>query len=263
MFYKKMKWVKRFIAILSVSILVSGCSLFSNKDETESWTAQRLQNEAKSALDNGNFESAIRYFEVLEARFPLGRVAQQAQLDMAYAYYKYDEPESAIASADRFIKLYPTHPNVDYAYYLKGLANFNQNLGLINRYLPIDLTQRDQQASKQSFLDFKSLLSRFPESKYAKDSRQRMVYLRNNLARYELHVADYYLRRQAYLAAARRAQYVVQHYDRTVSVGDALVMMVRAYRAMDYQDLANDALKVLQLNYPKHPQLTKLEANNA
>jgi outer membrane protein assembly factor BamD len=253
-----MKCLQTPVLILGLSIWLSACSLFQSQDETEGWSAQRLQSEAKSALNNGNFEEAIRYYEALEARYPLGRVAQQAQLDIAYAYYKFDEPESAIAAADRFIKLYPTHAQVDYAHYLKGLANFNQNFGFINRYLPLDLTERDQAAAKASFKEFKALLDNYPDSKYADDARQRMVYLRDNLARYELHVADYYMRREAFLAAARRAQYVVKHYDGTAAVGDALVLMVKAYRAMRYEDLAADALKVLKLNYPNHPDLVKL-----
>ncbi len=255
-----MKSLRTPFFILGLSIWLSACSIFQSQDETERWTAQRLQSEAKTALNNGDFETAIRYYEALEARYPLGRVAQQAQLDIAYAYYKFEEPESAIAAADRFIKLYPTHANVDYAYYLKGLANFNQNMGLINRYLPLDLTERDQKASKASFKEFNTLVSRFPESKYAKDARQRMVYLRNNLARYELHVADFYMRRGAHLASARRAQYVIKHYDGTDAVADALVMMVKAYRAMAYEDLAADALKVLKLNYPEHPALKQLQS---
>jgi len=253
-----MKCLQTPLFILGLSIWLSACSLFQSQDETERWSAQRLQSEAKTALNNADFETAIRYYEALEARYPLGRVAQQAQLDIAYAYYKFEEPESAIAAADRFIKLYPTHANVDYAYYLKGLANFNQNFGFINRYLPLDLTERDQEAAKTSFMELKKLVTRYPDSKYSKDARQRMVYLRNNLAHYELHVADYYMRRSAFLAAARRAQYVVKHYDGTHAVGDALVLMVKAYRAMHYDDLATDALKVLKLNYPEHPQLNKI-----
>lgn len=244
------------LLLLLTLLLTGGCSLLPDKiDETRDWSADRLYSEAKSALDEGDYENAIRFYELLEARFPFGRYAQQAQLEIIYAYYKYDESASAVAAADRFIKLHPRHPNVDYAYYMKGLANFNMGRGLIERYLPRDESQRDPGAARQSFQDFSDLVLRFPDSKYAADARQRMLFLRNNLAQYELNVADYYMRRGAYVAAANRARYVVENYPRTPATPDALAMLARAYRAMDMDDLAADALRVLQLNYPEHPAL--------
>jgi outer membrane protein assembly factor BamD len=244
------------LLLLLTLLLTGGCSLLPDKiDETKDWSADRLYSEAKSALDEGDYQNAIRFYELLEARFPFGRYAQQAQLEIIYAYYKYDESASAVAAADRFIKLHPRHPNVDYAYYMKGLANFNMGRGLIERYLPRDESQRDPGAARQSFQDFSDLVLRFPDSKYAADARQRMLFLRNNLAQYELNVADYYMRRGAYVAAANRARYAVENYSRTPATPDALAMLARAYRAMDMDDLAADALRVLKLNYPEHPAL--------
>lgn len=241
-----------------MSMLFACASVDSIKDETRGWSVQQLKQAAQTALAGGDYEHAIRYYEILESRYPLGKFAQQAQLDMIYAYYKSEEPESAVIAAERFIKLYPRHPHVDYAYYIKGLADFNQNFDLLQRYLPIDNSERDQAASLRSFRSLSELLRKYPDSEYADDTRQRLVYLRNNLAAYELHVADYYMRRQAYLAAAQRAQYVVQHYDRTIVVPDALVIMVSAYKEMAYLDLAKTALQVLRHNYPNHVQLNQL-----
>lgn len=239
-------------------LLTSGCSLLPGKiDETKDWSADRFYAEAKEAMDDGDYETAIKYFESLEARYPFGRYAQQAQLEIIYAYYKYDEPASAVAAADRFIKLQPRHPNVDYAYYMKGLANYNQGKGLIDRYIPTDASQRDPGAARQSFQDFDVLVRRFPDSKYANDARQRMVYLRNNLAAYELHVGDYYMRRGAYVAAANRAKYVVEHYQGAPVMPDALAMMVKAYRRMGMDRLADDALRVLKDNYPSNPAIAE------
>lgn len=228
-------------------------------DPTKDWSASKLYSEAKAALDGGDYETAIKYYESLEARYPFGRYAQQAILEEAYAYYKYDEPDSAITAADRFIKTYPQHPNVDYAYYLKGLANFNRNMGLVERYLPQDPAQRDPGSMRQSFNDFAELVKRFPNSKYAEDARQRMIYLRNNLAQYEVHVANHYIRRGAYVAAANRAQYVVEHYQQTPAVADALAILAESYTNMGIQELAADTLRVLELNYPNHPALARLK----
>jgi len=238
--------------LLILMVLLNACSLLPGKiDETKNWSAAKLYTEAKSNLGDGNYETAIDYFEKLEARYPFGRYAQQAQLEIAYAYYKYDEPDSAISAADRFIKTNPQHPNVDYAYYLKGLVNFSRGQSIIDKFLPRDLSQRDPGYARKAFFDFQKLVKRFPDSRYAGDARQRMVYLRNILARYELHVADYYMRRGEYLAAANRARYVLANYEGTPSQADALVVMVRAYRKLKLPALAADARRVLKLNYPK------------
>lgn len=250
------KSLLRFVAtatVMAFAVLGAGCSYFDTEDEdlTRKWSAQKLYNEAKSSASLGDYETAIDYFQKLEARFPFGPLAEQGQLELAYAYYKYDEPESAIAAADRFIKLHPRHESVDYAYYLKGLVNFNRNRGFWSRLVPPADHERDIGAALDSFKDFSELVKRFPESKYAPDSRQRMLYLRNTVAEHELVVARYYERRSAYVAAANRAKYVVENFPSAPAIPEALLIMARAYRALELHDLADDAVKVLRLNYPK------------
>ena len=244
----------RLIKLIAICVLITtacGCSLLpGNEDKTKDWSASKLYTEAKDALSSGEYETAIKYFETLEARYPFGRYAQQAQMEVAYAYYKQDEAESAIAAADRFIKLHPRHPNVDYMYYLKGLANFNRGRDLVDKYLPQDPSQRDSGAARESFFAFGELVKKFPDSKYAADARQRMLFLRNNLALYEVHVANYYMRRGAYLAAANRGKYVVENYQGAPAMRDALRVMEQAYRKLGLEDLATDAHRVLMLNYP-------------
>ena len=233
--------------------------MFSDRDDpTAGWSAKRLYDEARSALDSGNYQTAIEYYEKLDSRYPFGPYAQQGHMEIVYAYYKGDEPASAIAAADRFTKLHPRHPNVDYVYYVKGLTNFNQGKGMLHGILPTDDSQRDPGAARQAFNDFSELVQRFPESEYAADAAQRMVYLRNTLAEYELHVARYYMRREAYVAAANRAKYVIENYQRTPSVPDALVLMANAYREMELYDLSADALRVLEHNYPEHSAIPQL-----
>lgn len=255
-----MKYRLSIIHLLLVALLLTGCGFFGEKeDKTRNWTAVRLYNEAKSQMENGNFETAIDYYEKLESRFPFGVYSQQAQLDVAYAYYKYDEPASAIAAADRFIKLHPRHPNVDYAYYLKGLVHFSEGKGLLDRFLPRDRSRRDPGAARQAFDAFSELVRRFPDSKYAEDAAQRMVFLKNTLAQHEVYVANYYMRRGAYVAAANRARYVVENYQRTPAVPDALLVMAKAYKVMGLNDLATDAMRVLKHNYPDHEGITEVE----
>jgi outer membrane protein assembly factor BamD len=240
-------------ALLAALMLLGGCATKSVLDETEGWSPERLYGEAKSALDTADYDRAIKYFEALQARYPLGAYAQQAQMEIAYAYYRDDDPQSATLAADRFLKLYPRHPKADYIWYLKGLINYNVSLGTIERYVAVDLSQRDQAAARRSFNDFAELLKLYPDSLYAPDARQRMLHLRNNLAQYELHVADFYMRRGAYLAAANRAQQVITHFDQAPAVPDALALLVQAYEKMAMPELAADALSVLKLNYPDHP----------
>lgn len=248
------------ICLLFVLALVPGCEAWGKKEDiTRNWSAERLYEEAKQNLQNGNYDTAIDYYEKLESRYPFGILAQQAQLDIAYAYYKYDEPASAIAAADRFIKLNPRHPSVDYAYYLKGLVHFYQGKGFLDRFIPRDMSRRDQGAARQSFDAFSELVRRFPQSKYAEDAAQRMVYLRNTLAAHEIYVARYYMRRGAYVAAASRARYVVENYQRTPSVPEALVVMAEAYTIMGLDDLASDSIRVLRMNYPDHEGLSRVE----
>jgi outer membrane protein assembly factor BamD len=242
----------RLATILLVMVgFLGGCALLPEQiDETKDWSAQKLYSEAKGSLSEKNWERAIELFEKLEARYPFGRYAQQALLESAYAYYKADEPDSAIAAVDRFTKTYPRHPSLDYAYYLRGLVNFTRGDTFMDRLLPRDPAERDAGAARQAFFDFAELVKQFPESRYAADAGQRMVFLRNNLAQYEMHVADYYMRRGAYVAAANRAQQVVQSYQGTPAVPRALEIMILAYRQLDLNDLAADAERVLKLNYP-------------
>lgn len=242
-----------FGLIIAASLILSGCSLIPKQiDVTKDWSASKFYSEGKRALSDGDFEEAIQYYEQLEARFPFGKYAQQAQVEIAYAYYKFDEPESALIAADRFIKLHPRHPNVDYLYYLKGLVNFNAGKDLVSKYIPQDPTQRDPGAARASFDDFSILVRKYPESKYSEDARQRMLFLRNNLAEYEIHVARYYMKREAYLAASNRAKYVVENYQKTTAVPKALYLMSKAYKAIGLDDLAKDAKRVLDKNYPNY-----------
>ncbi len=238
-------------ALLAATLSLGGCGLLPEvKDETTGWSAQKLYAEAKDNLNEGNYERAVKLFETLEARYPFGRYAQQAQLEVAYAYYKDNEPISAIAACDRFIKLHPNHPNVDYAYYLKGLANFNDDLGLLGNLVDQDLSERDPKAARDAFLAFKELVTRFPESKYAEDSTARMKYLVNALASHEVHVAKYYIKREAWVAAANRAKEVLKTYPEAPAVEEALAVMVVAYDKLKLTDLRDDAQRVLTLNYP-------------
>jgi outer membrane protein assembly factor BamD len=249
------------LAALLLMVNVFGCSWLPGQvDPTAGWSASRFYNEAKEALQEGNYQTAIEYFEKLQARYPFGRYAQQAQLELIYAYYKDNEPDSAIAAADRFIKTFPRHPFVDYAYYMKGLINYSRDASVINRVVPNDPAKTDPGTAKQAFDDFAELVRKFPQSTYAEDARQRMVFLHNNLAAYEINVADYYMRRGAYVAAANRAKYVLENYARTEAVPDALAVMTRAYVKLGLQDLAADSLRVLQVNYPASPHIPELVA---
>ncbi|MGB0129271.1 MAG: outer membrane protein assembly factor BamD [Rhodocyclaceae bacterium] len=240
------------------SLLVAGCGLLPEaKDETTGWSAQRLYTEAKEALGEGSYEKAIKHFETLEARYPYGRFAQQAQLEVAYPYYKSQEPAMAISACDRFIKLHPNHPNVDYAYYLKGLANFNGDLGYIGYVSSQDPSERDPKAARESFQAFKELVARFPESKYSADATARMNYLVNALAAHEVHAARYYLRRGAYVAAANRAQYAIKTYPQAPAVEEATFILVKAYDAMGMSDLRDDADRVMRKNFPASVYLSR------
>ena len=241
--------ILRLLTALTLALALAGCGLLPEEtDETKGWSAQKLYSEAAAALSSGDYTNAIKYYEKLEARYPFGRYAMQAQLDVAYAHYRAEDPAQAIAAADRFIKLYPNSPATPYAYYLKGLVNFNLSLGLLERYLPTDPSQRDAGAALEAYKDFEELVRRFPDSEYAKDARQRMLYLRNNLARYEVHVARYYLIRGAYLAAANRAAYVVERFQTSPAARDALGVMAEAYDKLELTQLADDARRVLALN---------------
>jgi outer membrane protein assembly factor BamD len=239
-----------------LAIALGGCGLLPGEiDETRGWSAAKLYSEARSALNDRNYETAIKYYEKLEARFPYGRYAQQAQIETAYAYYKDGEPVSAIAAADRFIKLHPSHPSVDYMYYLRGLANFNDDLGLFGYVSGQDMTERDPKAAADAFEAFKSLVTRYPESKYTPDAIQRMNYLVNALAAHEVHVARYYMKRGAFVAAANRAQHALKTYPQAPANEEGLLIMVKAYDALGMTDLRNDAERVMLQNFPNSKYL--------
>ncbi|MBI4995909.1 MAG: outer membrane protein assembly factor BamD [Rhodocyclales bacterium] len=249
-----------FLPLLVLATLgLAGCGLMPDDDETLSWSASKLYSEAKDAMSEGAYDRAIKYYEKLEARFPYGRYAQQAQLEVAYAYHKQFEPASAIAACDRFIRLHPNHPNVDYAYYLKGLVNFNEDLGLLAGLLGAigsqDLTERDPKAAREAFDSFKELVTRFPDSKYAADSRLRMNYLVNALASHEVHVADYYMRRGAYVAALNRAQACIRTYPEAPANERALAVLIEAYDKLGIHELRDDTTRVLKKNFPNSAYL--------
>lgn len=243
-------------AVLAFAALLAGCNLLPEvKDETAGWSAERLYAAANDEMKSGNYTRAIKLYETLEARFPYGRYAQQAMLEGAYSSHRAGETAAAVAGADRFIRTYPNHPNVDYAYYLKGLVHFREDQGLLGYVYEADLSERDPKAMKESFNAFRELAQKFPDSRYAEDAQQRMRYLSNALGLSEVHVARYYYNRGAFLAAANRAQSALVNYPRTPSNEDALDVLVRAYEKLGLQSLADDSRRILQATYPQSKYL--------
>ncbi|MEJ2452468.1 MAG: outer membrane protein assembly factor BamD [Gammaproteobacteria bacterium] len=238
--------------ILILSLLQGCASSGSSDDPTAGMNAEQIYKKANAELKSGDYESAINFYERLEARFPYGQFADRAQMEIVYAYYKDNQQESAILAADRFIKLHPNHPNVDYLYYMRGLASYSLSKSFLDSLFNVDPTERDPKSARRAFEYFVELIKKFPKSRYAPDAAKRMVAIRNNLAKYEVHVANYDLSRGAYLAAANRSKYVVENYQRTPAVADALAIMVQAYNKLGMKELANDAERVLKLNYPNH-----------
>ncbi len=233
-----------------------GCSKDDIEEDLEA-TELAYYTSAQESLRAGNYGGAIQKLQLLESRFPFGRYAEQAQLEIIYAYYKSVQPEAARSAADRFIRLHPRHPNVDYAYYLKGMVSFEQDKNFLANIIPMDPSTRDPGAARESFNDFSQLIRRFPNSEYAPDAQRRMKYLRNLLAQSEIHVARYYIRRGAYIAAANRGRYVFENFQGSVAVPDALAVMVEAYQLLEMNDLADQTLEVLASNYPEHNSLNK------
>lgn len=240
--------------LLSI-VFLAGCHHGTKKDATEVLPVDQMYTVAKQALLDGNMSKAIQYDQRLIARFPFGPYTEQATLDLAYAQYKTGKPADAYSTINRFIKTYPTHKHVDYAYYLRGVINFDRDKGFLDHYANQDMTKRDQGNTLKSFEDFSDLVTRFPNSRYSADARQRMIYLRDNLAKAQLNVAEFYLRHGAYVAAANRAKDIVDKYQRTPEVGDALAVMIISYKKLNQDKLAADAERVLKLNYPNHPYL--------
>ena len=258
--FQSLKSFTTALTALSITLALAGCAGTLARDPTLGWTADQLYADAKDEMSSGNWAQAITVLEKLESRYPFGRYAQQAQIDTAYARWKEGEPALALAAIDRFIKLYPNHENIDYVLYLKGLINFNDRSSLFTRYTGEDLAERDPKAAREAFDTFKELVTRFPESKYASDASARMRYLLDTLASNDVHVARYYLRRGAVLAAVNRAQAVVKQYQDTPAVEEALAIMVAGYKQLGLEDLSNDAKRVLQSTYPESVYL-KAEYN--
>jgi outer membrane protein assembly factor BamD len=237
--------------VLVIGWGLGACASFKDDyDETKGWSAAKLYSEAKSNLNDRNYDQAVKFYQKLEARYPYGRFAQQAQIEVAYAHYRQGEPALAVAAADRFIKMHPNHPNVDYVYYLKGLAHFNEDLGILGFVGNQDMTERDPKAAIESFDAFKELVARHPDSKYTPDAVARMKYLVNALASHEVHVARYYLKRSAYVAAANRAQYSLKTYPTAPANEEGLLIMVKSYDALGMRDLRDDAERVMLKNFP-------------
>lgn len=246
----------RAVLVALAVLLLAACSGKEVMEETETLPVEQMYSEAKSSLDNGNYERAVRYYKRLTSRFPFGDFAEQAQLDLAFAQYKRSEYDDAVSTINRFVKTYPAHPKIDYAYYLRGLVNFDRNRSYIDRLLPQQAGNRDTEAARQSFNDFSEMLRRYPQSRYAADARQRMVFLRNDLANFELTVARYYFRRGAYVGAANRAKYIIENYQQAAQIPDALAILTQSYEALGQPELAADAKRVLQQNAPDHVYLT-------
>jgi outer membrane protein assembly factor BamD len=239
------------VLVMTTTVLTTtGCR--KDKDKQDSRNAAQLYEDAKRYLDNNSWARAIHSYRMLQTRYPFGRYTEQSMLDLSYAQFKVGDEQSAVSSLDRFIRTYPAHPNVDYAYYLKGLVNYQQNLGFLQRMMPSRVRDRDQSSARDAFLDFTELLRRFPDSRYVPDARQRMVFLRNNLAAYEILVSEYYLGRKAYIAAANRARYVLEVYPDTPETVEALVVLHKAYTELELPQLANSSWEILELNFPDH-----------
>ncbi|MEZ5571992.1 MAG: outer membrane protein assembly factor BamD [Halioglobus sp.] len=248
----------KYIRILLLGLVLIGCS---NTDELPDIAAdaseQQIYEDAQRYLRGDNYDLAVKSLELLESRYPFGKYAEQAQLELIYAHYSAYEHEAAVEAADRFIRLHPQHPNVDYAYYMKGLSAYTANEDIFAPFLPTDPTQRDTSQAKEAFAEFSQLLSRYPDSPYAADAEARMVSLRNQLARHEIMVANYYIRRGAYLAAVNRGRYVVENFQKTPSVADGLAIMAQGYIFLGMNDLAQESITVLASNYPDYPALDR------
>ena len=255
-----LRWTRvATVAAVVATMVLGGCGIFGgdSSDKTVNWSAKRLYSEAEDEISAGGWTNAIKYFEQLQSRFPFGQYAQQAQMEIAYVQWKDGEKDLSIAAADRFLKQYPNSPNADYVWYLKGLVNFNDNLGLLGSLAQQDLTERDPKALRDAFDAFRELVVRYPESKYTPDAVIRLKYLVNAMAAHEVHVARYYLRRGAYVAAANRAEIVVQQYQQAPAVRDALEVMVSAYDGLQLAQLRDDAKRVLDNNFPTSPDAVK------
>ena len=241
----------RGLLAIFLAILISGCGLLpAETDITAGWSASKLYAESKDAQADGAWDKAAKYLEKLESRFPYGRYAQQAQLELGYVYWKGNEPGSALAACDRFIKLHPNHPSVDYVYYLKGLINFNEDLGLMGYISTQNPSERDPKAARDAFDALRELATRYPESKYTPDALKRLNYLVNSMASQEVNVARYYARRGAHIAAANRAQQAIKSYPEAPAIEEAMYILVTSYDKLAMNDLRDDADRVMRQNFP-------------
>lgn len=249
----------RVIKLLCVAALVfvlASCSMFKGRADINTLPVDALYQNAHNSLQNGDYIAAEKAYKRLIARFPYGEYNQQAQIELAYAQYRDNQPDDAYSTIDRFITTFPAHKHVAYAYYLRGLINFDRAGNFAQRLFGRDSNARHDQGYRlESFDDFSKLTRRYPDSPYADDARQRMIYLRNELAQFEINVAEYYLRTKAYVAAEHRAKYVIEHYQQSPQVADALGIQARSYRELGLDKLADKSLAVLKLNYPDHPAL--------
>ncbi|PXX94904.1 outer membrane protein assembly factor BamD [Halomonas sp. LBP4] len=249
----------RLAALVLATTLLAGCASNGSQEEEEDEFAgvaeRELYEEARESLDRGRYPTAISRLEAIDTRFPFGNHAEQAQLELIYAYYETSDWEATRAAASRFIRLHPSHPQADYALYMRGLAAWQAGRFSLERLRLIDISKRDLGASREAYTDFRELINLYPDSEYAPDAKQRIVYLRNLMARHELHVADFYLRKGAYLAAVERGRWVVENYPESEATRDALAVMVEGYLGLEMRDRAREVLAVLLENAPHHEQL--------
>jgi len=245
--------IRSALGLAFCAVLLSGCGItnpFKDEEPTD-YTAEQYYQQAKEQLDDGDYSDAIETYQELESTYPFGEYTEQAQLEIIYAYYKNNDSEAALAAADRFIRLHPTHSHVDYAYYLKGLINFTADRGFLERLTKGSSSpDRDPRSAHESYSTFQELVNRFPDSRYAADARRRMAYLHNSLAMHEIYVADYYMRREAYVAVVNRGKHVLEQYSQTAATEHALGLMMLAYQRMGLEGLAKDSQRVLAMNYP-------------
>lgn len=253
-----MKPLLKFALLLPLLVAVGACSLFHQKRASlDTMTVQQLYQRAHSLSQDSNWASAQTVYQKLIARFPYGAYNEQSQIEMAFAQFKDGKPDDAYSTINEFIKTFPTHKHIAYAYYLRGLINFNRTGTDVQRLAKISPSRFDQGYALQSFDDFNTLIGRFPNSRYTADARKRMIYLRNQLAQAELNVAEFYLGRKAYVAAADRAKYIVEHYQQSPQAADALAVLAKSYQLLGQTKLAEQTTSVLKLNYPGHPYLSK------
>jgi outer membrane protein assembly factor BamD len=241
--------IMRLITLCLLAVMLAAASGCGREARDADRPAEELYAEAQRALEGRNYERAIQLYRNLNTRYPFGRHAEQAQLDMAYAMHRAGQDEAAITALDRFIRTYPTHPNVDYAWYLKGLVHYDQTMGFLRRLLPGQVVDRDQESARRAFMDFQELTQRYPQSRYVADARQRMVFLRNVMAENEVGVGEYYFRRGAYIAALNRAKHVIETYPGAPANVDALRLMERSYERLELTELASDTRQVIEYNY--------------